>query len=253
MLDLRPTGTERSVPPPSPPFLMPCHRISFIRKIPRLTAVLVRKYPPLSLSSSLITLTESTLRQGTLRQGMTERAEGEEKIIASTRKFPSPSALTSSTFSRRDRIRSAFLDHFDDQDVERSDEPSLPPSFPSPLVRRSSRLALPTSDYSLTRTVHRSEWTASDLNGRFPVPSSNGDDYILITLHLGFIHYIPLKSRTAASYVSAFQQIFAFFKSRSFPVTHFILDNESSFDFSHYLSSFYLRRLLICTPLPTSH
>jgi hypothetical protein len=61
--------------------------------------------------------------------------------------------------------------------------------------------------------------------------------YILITLHLGFIHYIPLKSRTAASYVSAFAKIFSFFKSKSFPATHLILDNESSTSLTTFLQS----------------
>ena len=80
---------------------------NFIRGIPRLTAALVRKYPPLSLSTSFGHL--DTLRQG----------------IASTRRLPSPSALAS-TSSRRDRRRSLFLDDFDDQDEERSEELSLP-------------------------------------------------------------------------------------------------------------------------------
>ncbi len=191
---------------------------NFIRGIPRLTAALVRKYPPLSLSTSFGHL--DTLRQG----------------IASTRRLPSPSALAS-TSSRRDRRHSLFLDDVDDQDEKRSEEISLPLSVLSPTARRSARLALPTSDYSQVSTVHRSEWTASDLTGRFPIPSFHGDEYILLTLHLGFIHYIPLKSRTAASYVSAFAKIFAFFKSKSFPVTHLILDNESSTSLTTFLQS----------------
>ena len=97
-----PTGTAHSVHPPSPRSLSS----NFIRGIPRLTAALVRKYPPLSLATSFGHL--DTLRQG----------------IASTRKLPSPSALAS-TPSRRDRRRSLFLDDFDDQDEERSEELSL--------------------------------------------------------------------------------------------------------------------------------
>ena len=189
---------------------------NFIRNILRLTSALVRKYPPLSISTSFGHL--DTLRQG----------------IASTRKLPSPLALG---LSRRDRRRSLFLDDVDDHDAETEDAPSLSLPRSSLSVRRSSRLALPTSDYSRVSTVHRSEWTASDLTGRFPIPSYDGDEYILITVHLGCIHYLPLRSCTSASYVSAFRKVFAFFKSKSFPVTHLILDNESSTALVTFLQS----------------
>ncbi len=159
-------------------------------------------------------------------------------LTLSVKALPLPADFSlASTSSRRDRRRSLFLDDFDDQDEEMSEELSLPLSVLSPTAHRSARLALPTSDYNQDSTVHRSEWTASELTLRFPIPSFHGDEYILLTLHLGFIHYIPLKSRTAVSYVSAFAKIFAFFKSKPFPVTHLILDNESSTSLTAFLQS----------------
>jgi hypothetical protein len=257
-LDSWPTGTERSVSPPSPPFLMPSHPIlyeTFLALLPLWSANIL---PYLSLRL-LVTLKLSVKAVPLL-----------------------------SVSPRRDRIRSLLLDDVDDHDAEREDEPSFPLSIPSPSARRSVRLALPTSDYSRVSTVHRSEWTAADLTGRFPMyglrlnkiwvwvwvwlkararvrvgvrvsirvrvrfrvwgvgfgfgfgfgfPSFNGDGHILITVHLGYIHYLPLQSRTAASYVSAFRKIFAFFQSKSFPVTHLNLDNESLTALVTYLQS----------------
>jgi hypothetical protein len=197
---------------------------NFIRNIPRLTPALVRKYPPLSLATSYGHL--DTLRQG----------------IASTRKpLPSPSVLSavnsfSPTLSRLDRRRQLFLDDSDDQDGEMHELPSSL-AEPSASIRRSTRLTSPTLASSQVRTVHRSKWTASDLTGRFPVPSYKGHEYLLITLHLGYIHYLPIKTRSASSYISAFKKIFAFFTAKSFPIAHLILDNESSTSLTTFLQS----------------
>ncbi len=133
---------------------------NFIRHIPRLTASIVRKYPPLSLATSFGHL--DTLRQG----------------IASTRKSPPSSALASSALSSSplsllDHRRRAFLDDYDtltsDSDSD-SDSDSVLAS-PSSL-RRSSRLAAtPTSDHCYSHTAYHSEWAAFDLTGRFPFSS----------------------------------------------------------------------------------
>ena len=94
--------------------------------VPHLTAKLVSRYPPLSLSTSFGHL--DTLR----------------KNIASSRRTISPSCL------------------------------SLVPTDSHP-SRSSSRLASSISSFpsdgTRSRTIHRSEWTAADLTGRFPIPS----------------------------------------------------------------------------------
>jgi hypothetical protein len=66
----------------------------------------------------------------------------------------------------------------------------------------------------------------NDLTGRFPIPSFNWNEYILITVHLGYIHYLPLQSRTAASYNSTFSQnlcllqVQVFSRHSSYPNQH---------------------------------
>ena len=107
----------------------------FIRNIPDLTPSLVRKFPPLSLSTSFGHL--NTLRRG----------------IASTRPKLSPAAVAL---------------------VLPSSQSSVSPSA-SPVSRASARLAssIPAGATNAF-TVYRDQWTAADLTGRFPIPSYNG-------------------------------------------------------------------------------
>jgi hypothetical protein len=58
-----------------------------------------------------------------------------------------------------------------------------------------------------------------------------------MTLHRGFIHYQPMKYRTAPAYVSAFRKVCLFFSSKSFPLTNLILDNETSSQLSAFFVS----------------
>jgi hypothetical protein len=63
--------------------------------------------------------------------------------------------------------------------------------------------------------------------GRFLVKSENGYKYILVTVHLGYIHLTPLKSRSSAfSYVSTFSEFVSFFKTFSHPLTHLMIDKQ---------------------------
>ncbi len=84
------------------------------------------------------------------------------------------------------------------------------------------------SSSSRARTIHRSEWSAADLTGRFPIPSHLGYEYILLFVHFNYIHFVPLKSRTAASYVTAYRSASKFFSSLSHPLTNIQIDNEIS-------------------------
>jgi hypothetical protein len=160
-----PTGIAPLARRLSPPSVVPSNKVSFAASLH-----LVAKYPPLSLSTSFGHL--DLLRKG----------------ISSSRPKVPPSCLG--------------------------------PVASLPLTRRASpRLAAIhnsfSPDHSLAHIVHRSEWSAADLSARFPIPShlgfeyilvfNLGFEYILVFNHLGYIHFVPLQSRTSSSYVSAFR------------------------------------------------
>jgi hypothetical protein len=68
----------------------------------------------------------------------------------------------------------------------------------------------------------------SDATGRFPFESFKGNNYILVSVFLNYIHVEPLPDRTAASYIKAFRNTINFFKGFGFPISIQRLDNESS-------------------------
>jgi hypothetical protein len=78
---------------------------------------------------------------------------------------------------------------------------------------------------SFSFTCHKDEWSSADLTGHNPVKSVTGHEYILVTVHHGYIHLTPLKSRSSASYVSAFSSVVTFFQSLSHPFTFLKIDN----------------------------
>ena len=58
-----------------------------------------------------------------------------------------------------------------------------------------------------------------------------------MVLHHGYIHLYPMKSRTAPAYVPAFKSVVSFFRSLSHPLTHILLDNETSSDLTSFFVS----------------
>jgi hypothetical protein len=72
---------------------------------------------------------------------------------------------------------------------------------------------------------------------RFPVRSYNGFEYVLVVTHRGYIHLAPLKNRLSVSYVSVYKSVFSIFSSLFHPISHLILDNETSSDLTIYYLS----------------
>ncbi len=128
-----------------------------------------------------------------------------------------------------------------------SSRPKIPPSCLGPVAslpptrRASPRLAAIHDsfppDHSLAHTVHRSEWSAAGLSGRFPIPSHLGSEYILVFNHLGYIHFVSFQSRTSSSYVSAFRLAAKFFASLSHPLRYLKIDNVTSADLETFFPS----------------
>ena len=95
----------------------------------------------------------------------------------------------------------------------------------------------PPSDCARTRTVPRSEWAATDLTGRFPIKSKDGNEYILVTTFQGYIHLTPQPNKSQEAYVTSFKSIFRFFKSHNHVITNLISDNETSASARAFFSS----------------
>ncbi len=55
--------------------------------------------------------------------------------------------------------------------------------------------------------------------------------------HLNYVHFVPLKSRTSASYGTAYRSASKFFSSLSHPLTHFQIDNEISADLTPFFQA----------------
>jgi hypothetical protein len=156
-----------------------------------------------------------------------------------TAKFVSkyPPLSLSTSFGHLDTLRKGIAS------TRKTVSPScLGPVAPlSVLPRISPRLAdlqssFPSSS-SHARTIHRSEWSAADLTGRFPITSHLGYEYILLFVHFNYIHFVPLKSRTAASYVNAYRSASKFFSSLSHPLTHIQIDNEISSELTAFFQA----------------
>ncbi len=97
-------------------------------------------------------------------------------------------------------------------------------------------IALP----SISITLHKDQWSSADLTGRFPVRSSQGYEYILVVIHRGYIYLTPLKSHTSSSYVAAFASVVPFFKALLHPLTHLLLDNETSNDLTLFFKTSFI-------------
>ena len=104
-------------------------------------------------------------------------------------------------------------------------------------TRSTVPLSSPPSDCAGIRTVPRSEWAATDLTGRFPIKSKDGNEYILVTTFKGYIHLTPQANKSAEAYVTSFKSIFRFFKLHNHPITDLISDNETSASVRAFFSS----------------
>ena len=79
-----------------------------------------------------------------------------------------------------------------------------------------------------TQLVNLCDRNHSDSTGRFPVVSSQGNQYILVSVFNNYVHVEPMASRSADSYVKAYKATFAFFRHLKHHIAVQRLDNETS-------------------------
>ena len=86
------------------------------------------------------------------------------------------------------------------------------------------------------KVVLMSEIAHVDLTGRFPVKSRKGNEYVLVSVWDGYIHYEAMASRTSAAYIQAYTKIIAFYQSVGRQPKFWRLDNETSDDLEKFLA-----------------
>ena len=117
--------------------------------------------------------------------------------------------------------------------VSTSPAPSPPTAIASPAAEEPADSAIDTDTTALVShviTVTADDVRAhADLMGRFPFPSHTGNQYLLATVHGGYVHLEALRDRTGPSYVKAFRATIDFFALRGVHrPTIYRIDNEGS-------------------------
>ena len=113
------------------------------------------------------------------------------------------------------------------QGLDSTRSPPTPPSLPfDSAVDVPDSLAEANSAYVHMLRLPLS--ASADLTGKFPVTSSSGSQYVLITVMDGYIHVEPMCTRTHTEYVRCFKRMVSFFASHNRKPIYLRLDNESS-------------------------
>ena len=77
----------------------------------------------------------------------------------------------------------------------------------------------------------------ADMTGRFPVPSTRKNNYVLVGVFNGIIHAVSLKSRSASDLTDAHRRLVFFFRSEGHVFTAIRLDNETSKELTSFFVS----------------
>jgi hypothetical protein len=83
-------------------------------------------------------------------------------------------------------------------------------------------------DDAFVQVVELPHAVHSDLTGRFPIPSSRGNNYVLVSIYKGYIYGIALPSRKGPAYVKAYETLYTHFRSLGHHPAVQRLDNETS-------------------------
>ena len=75
----------------------------------------------------------------------------------------------------------------------------------------------------------------ADITGRFPHASQAGNQYILLSIWCGYIHFELMKNRSATEFVRAYQATITFHSKLGKRIDIMRLDNETSTDLDTYL------------------
>ncbi len=90
------------------------------------------------------------------------------------------------------------------------------------------------------RSFNRRQAIHVDATGRYPEPSIDGFEYLLIFVYKNYIHVELLRDRSAKSYILAYTAALAFFADLGHIISNVVLDNETSAALESYLTERHL-------------
>ena len=176
-------------------------RRNWLDTIPRLTATLVSANRPNSIATAL----------GHLDQ----KRQGIDSTRVTRSSSPVDSSPQSSPSLNPDFDQTDPLDPHDPDGVDPYDPAQPPPLFCKLLT---------TADI--------------DASGRFPVPSSRRNEYMLLSYFKGYVHVEPLPSRHDTAYIDAYTRTHDYWTQFG-PVPDIVrLDNETSAKLEAYIKTF---------------
>ena len=80
----------------------------------------------------------------------------------------------------------------------------------------------------LCQVFDRKDAVFADAAGRYPIPSIDGEEYMLVVVFKNYIHVETMRDRTSSSYVRAYRRAILFYRSRNHVIASLVLDNEVS-------------------------
>ena len=119
-------------------------------------------------------------------------------------------------------------------DQTRQRKKRLPPSSSASAISSISNLddadlSEPSADPNVfVKLLPSHDIAHADATGRFPVASRRGNQYILVFTWKGYVHYEPMPSRTASSYLAAYTRAWVFYCRFGAPPSFMRMDNETS-------------------------
>ena len=187
--------------PPTSSFLKAARK-GWLNRIPRLTANMIAANPPNSVATAM-----GHLDQTRQVKRPRKRAQGQARHqLSSPQPMPTSEPTTDPTTGDP---------NYDD------------PIDEDPLTDVHTKIVL-LSDLSNVAHV--------DATGRFPVKSRKGNEYVLVSVWDGYVHFEAMSSRSSASYVQAYTRMLAFYKSVGRTPRFWRLDNETSAELEKFLA-----------------
>ena len=241
---------HRSFGSPSLSTFVPALRKGWIR-IPRLTAKLAQRNPPHTVHTAFGHLDTVSKNLASHTAIFPKALASPATIYPNTRSQTGPAAnfqnsaqanfeTSGPALNFKNSAQANFQNSGPGPNFKNSAHANFQNSGPAPNFQNTpveSEEDSLTYDIPFALTLDRESWCAGDLTGRLTPPSRLGHEYILVTVYLGYIHLVPMISKSAKCYVRAYKNVVDFYRAKGHGLTHLTIDNEDSQDLKTFFTA----------------